>query len=149
MRQPTLDEMVHRNVLDEMEPEQVHVLDGDTFWISLPGGFGKGKCMGDLIKPGVYRQHHGGIWTGLDKASRIAAQTLSYFWIARNHQSTGNVEIENNMEGKNHNTGRRSVHILEETSVPTLTHEVSVLANEPTDSGQTLGWINRLFKRNN
>ena len=65
MRQPTLNEMVHRNVLDEMEPEHVHGLDGDTCWISLLGGFGKGKCMGDLIKPGVSRQHPGGIWTGL------------------------------------------------------------------------------------
>ena len=149
MKLPTLDELVHRNVLDEMEPEHVHVLDGDTFWISLLGGFGNGKCMGDLIKPGVYRQHPEGIWKGLDEASRIAAQTHSYFWIARNHLSTFNVEIAKNMEGRNYSTGRRRVHIPEETSVPTLTHEVYVLANQPTDSGQTPGWINRLFKRNN
>lgn len=138
----------HRNVLNEMEPEHVHVLNGDNFWISMLGGFGKGKWLGDIIKPGVYRQHPGGIWTGLDEASRIAAQMHSYFWIGRYHLRKGNIDVAKRWKEKVISLAERGIPVPEETSVQTLEQIVSAPANEPAEPGQTLGWINSLFKRN-
>lgn len=54
--------LCYRNVLEGHPPEYFNVLNGDKFLISLLGQRGKGVYQGD-IKPAVYREHEGGIWS--------------------------------------------------------------------------------------
>jgi len=138
----------HRNVIHEMEPENVHVLNGDNFWISLLGAFGKGKWMGDVIKPGVYRQHPGGIWTPLDEASRISAQMNSYFWIARYHLRKGNLDVAKRWKEKVISLAERGIPLPDETPSGSPEPVVSAPAEKPAGSVQPIAWINRLLKRN-
>jgi glycosyltransferase involved in cell wall biosynthesis len=138
----------HRNVLHEMEPEHMHVLNGDNFWISLLGGFGKGKWMGDVIKPGVYRQHPGGIWTALDEPSRIAAQMHSYFWIARYHTRTGNINVARRWKEKVMALAEQGIPIPQEPGVARPEQVVAPELIVQAGSGKPGGWISRLVNRN-
>jgi glycosyltransferase involved in cell wall biosynthesis len=74
-----------RNVYNDMNypKEMKFVLNGDTFLISLLGNFGKGKWMGDEIKPGVYRIHSGGIWSTKNKIEKMFDHVNTFLWISR------------------------------------------------------------------
>jgi glycosyltransferase involved in cell wall biosynthesis len=52
-----------RNVLKSFPKEFSEVFNGDTFLISLLSFYGKGKYLGNIIEPDVYRQHSGGVWS--------------------------------------------------------------------------------------
>jgi hypothetical protein len=72
----------------------------------------------------------------------------SYFWIGRYHLRKGNIDVAKRWKEKVISLAERGIPVPEETSVQTLEQIVSAPANEPAEPGQTLGWINRLFKRN-
>lgn len=138
----------HRNVLNEMEPEHIHVLNGDNFWVSLLGGYGKGKWMGDVIKPGVYRQHPGGIWTGLDETARIAAQMHSYFWIARYHLRTGNLRVAGRWKEKVMSLADRGIPLPQEVPSADPEQQVTSPVNGSARNARPVGWLHKLFNRN-
>lgn len=137
----------HRNVLHEMEPEHLHVLNGDNFWISLMGGFGKGKWMGDDIQPGVYRQHPGGIWSALNEAGRVAAQMHSYFWIARYYLRTGNIEVAKRWKEKVLELADRGLPIPASTASDNPEDLVENSIALPPDAARPGSWLTRLFIR--
>jgi glycosyltransferase involved in cell wall biosynthesis len=64
--------MVFRNVIEEYPKNFSKVLNGDTFLISLLGGYGKGRYVED-IELAAYRVHSGGIWSELDNSKRLKA----------------------------------------------------------------------------
>jgi glycosyltransferase involved in cell wall biosynthesis len=72
--------MCFRNVVRKLPEEFFHVLNGDTFLISLLGNYGAGRYMPEL-KPAVYRQHGGGIWSSLDSRKKIEKRIATYYWI--------------------------------------------------------------------
>ena len=57
--------MCFRNVLDEIPEEYFKVLNSDRFLVVLLGPHGKGKYMGDSIRPAAYRIHDSSIWSCL------------------------------------------------------------------------------------
>jgi len=67
--------MVFRNVLEEYPKNFSKVLNGDTFLISLLGGYGKGRYVED-IELAAYRVHSGGIWSELDNSKRLKARRV-------------------------------------------------------------------------
>jgi glycosyltransferase involved in cell wall biosynthesis len=135
----------HRNVLHEMEPEQLHVLNGDNFWISLLGTHGKGKWLGDIIEPGVYRQHAGGIWSSLDEPSRIATQMHSYFWIARYHIRKGNVEVARRWKEKVLELADRGLPVAAETK--TIPAASSPIGSRQINENKSVPWFRKLFNQ--
>jgi glycosyltransferase involved in cell wall biosynthesis len=54
--------LCYKNVLEGYPAEYFNVLNGDKFLISLIGQHGEGVYQGN-IKPAVYREHEGGIWS--------------------------------------------------------------------------------------
>ena len=81
--------MVFRNVLKEYPSEILGVSNGDTFLTVLLGAHGKGKYL-DRIQPAVYRQHEGGVWSGLDIDSKKFLGFNSCLLIYQYHlKSTG------------------------------------------------------------
>lgn len=135
----------HRNVLHAMEPEHLHVLNGDNFWISLLGAYGKGKWLGDIIEPGVYRQHAGGIWTALDEPSRIAAQMHSYFWIGRYHIRKGNVDVARRWKEKVLELADRGLPIAAEKK--TNTAEPTPVESSQANKNKYESWFRKLFNQ--
>jgi len=67
--------MVFRNVLEEYPKNFSKVLNGDTFLISLLGGYGKGRYVED-IELAAYRVHSGGIWSQLEISKRLKARRV-------------------------------------------------------------------------
>lgn len=67
-----------RNVLREFPPEIKNVANGDTFLFSMLGFHGRGKYLGDVIKPDVYRIHSTGVWSSISEQERIKKQFNSY-----------------------------------------------------------------------
>ncbi|WP_321532015.1 glycosyltransferase [uncultured Desulfuromonas sp.] len=57
--------MCFRNVINDYPAEYDRVFNCDRFLMVLLGLHGKAKYMGDEIEPAVYRQHSGGIWSGM------------------------------------------------------------------------------------
>jgi len=70
-----------RNVTLEDCLEQSMVLNGDAFRTSRLGHYGKGKWQGDVIKPGVYRVHQGGIWSALSEEAKTANHLNTAYWL--------------------------------------------------------------------
>jgi glycosyltransferase involved in cell wall biosynthesis len=74
---------VYRNILpNEVIPEQLHVLNGDTFLVSRLGKFGGCKYHPE-IKPACYRYHKGGIWSLKRPLEKDYDTINSLFWIYR------------------------------------------------------------------
>ena len=78
-----------RNVIKEIPPEKNKVTNGDTFLLSLLGEFGKGKWLGDVIKPAMYRSHPGGVWSNLSNDEKVPRQFNTYYWIYRYYDRIG------------------------------------------------------------
>ena len=81
-----------RNVIKEFPPEKNKVTNGDTFLISLLGEFGKGKWLGDVIKPAMYRSHTGGVWSNLSNDEKVPRQFNTYYWIYQYYNRIGKKE---------------------------------------------------------
>lgn len=135
----------HRNVLRETEPEHMHVLNGDNFWISLLGAYGKGKWMGESIAPGVYRQHPGGIWSSLDEAGQIAAQMHSYFWICRYHLRIGNFDVARRWKEKVMALAERGLPLPERNERRSNKEDISNLIIPTTSDSSCRSWWKRLL----
>lgn len=79
---------VYRNVIKEYPPERSMVINGDEFFLSMIGHFGKSKFHND-IKPAAYRVHKGGIWSMQSTADRMDSRINTLFWIYRYYRRTG------------------------------------------------------------
>lgn len=85
---PTLT-LCFKNVIGNMPDEHSKVKNGDTFLISLLGQYGSAVYVPD-IKPAMYREHDGGIWSGLaDKDKRISSITTCY-WLSMYYKRMSN-----------------------------------------------------------
>lgn len=83
---------VYRNIIKEEIPERSMVVNGDDFFISLLGGYGKSKYHSE-IKPAGYRQHKGGVWSGLSVQEKAETQAHSYYWIYQYYKRINNTEM--------------------------------------------------------
>lgn len=79
-----------RNVLKDIPHEFAHIYNGDTFYHSLLGNFGKGKYMAD-IEPAVYRLHSGSIWSSLDESIQLYHNGVTQAWMYRYYKRIGKI----------------------------------------------------------
>ena len=77
-----------RNVLKNIPSEVEHVYNGDTFFNSLLGNFGRGKYMAD-IAPAVYRLHPNSIWSILDESDKMYHGGVTRAWMYRYYKRIG------------------------------------------------------------
>ena len=84
---PTMSR-IYRNVLGESPLEQTMVINGDAFFASLIGHFGKSKYHPEIL-PAAYRKHAGGVWSMVSARERIDQQINTQFWLYRYYSRTG------------------------------------------------------------
>ena len=91
--------MVFRNFIESYPNGFEKVYNGDSFLISLLGNYGKGKFLAN-VKPGCYREHHRGIWSGasdIERAMNILNTPLELYKFYRNNsdeQACGHFKLK-------------------------------------------------------
>jgi glycosyltransferase involved in cell wall biosynthesis len=80
---------VYRNVVEDFAVERNMVLNGDTFLLSILGGYGKSHYHDD-IQPAAYRQHSGGVWSTLDEKVKLETSASTFFVMSKYYERTGN-----------------------------------------------------------
>ena len=83
---------VYRNLNIFEEPESRFILNGDRFFLTRIGWFGKSKYHAE-IRPAAYRQHGGGVWSLQSKDDRRAAAISSELWMARYYRRIGRPDV--------------------------------------------------------
>jgi len=73
---------VFRNVIKGYTPERAMVINGDTFFISQLGKFGKSKYHSE-IQPAAYRSHSGGVWSMVSDQEKYDSHINTWFWMYR------------------------------------------------------------------
>ena len=83
--------MVFRNldIIKEQAEETSYFMNGDNFITAQLGLFGKGKYFNE-IKPAVYRQHTGGVWSDIGNEKKIANKINTHYWMYRYFTRKGN-----------------------------------------------------------
>jgi glycosyltransferase involved in cell wall biosynthesis len=79
---------VLRNVVIDHIPERGMVKNGDNFFVSLLGHYGKSKYHPD-IKPACYRIQPGGVWSMLNQVEKRDSQINTCFWMYRYYLRMG------------------------------------------------------------
>lgn len=83
---------VYRNVVKDFAPERNMVRNGDNFFISLLGQYGKSHFHSD-IQPAAYRVHPGGVWSMASQDSRLDEVLNTRFWMYRYYERVGEREL--------------------------------------------------------
>lgn len=98
--------MFFRNILSDFPVEFYKSLNGDTFLVSLLGHYGKSKYHDD-IKSGIYRLHHGGMWTSTVDQRRIDYKRSTFMQLYYYHKKIKNeevlLELSKKFYGSSHN----------------------------------------------
>ena len=79
---------VYRNLIKDYPPERSMVVNGDNFFISLIGHFGKSKYHPE-IKPAGYRVHPGGVWSMRSDKDKRDSKINTWFWMYRYYTRVG------------------------------------------------------------
>ena len=79
---------VYRNIIKDYAPERNMVKNGDNFFISIIGHYGKSKYHPE-IKPAGYHVHPGGIWSMLSDQDKRDSKINTWFWIYRYYTRIG------------------------------------------------------------
>jgi len=90
---PTLS-LCFRNVIGELPPEFLRVVNSDTFLISLLGCYGRADYLAD-IAPAMYRHHAGGIWSAIGHDEKIVKSIATHFWLSLYHRREGREQLAN------------------------------------------------------
>lgn len=80
---------VYRNVFSEYPHERTMVKNGDKFFTSMLGHYGKSHYHPEII-PAVYRAHARGIWSSLSTQEKLDSHSLTYYWMYRYYSRVGN-----------------------------------------------------------
>ncbi len=85
---------VYRNIPVPKAPEKRRVINGDVFFLSLIGHFGKAKFHHDIL-PAAYRRHAGGIWSLVPEDQRVGLAANTWFWLHRYYARVGEGQYAN------------------------------------------------------
>lgn len=88
---------VYRNIDISWERESRFILNGDDFFISRIGWYGKSKYHAE-IRPAGYRQHAGGVWSSGSEEDQLAAQISSWLWIGRYYRRIGKPDVASSFD---------------------------------------------------
>ena len=84
--------MVYRNLRFDPMPEIAWVMNRDSFFIAMIGGYGGSVFHAD-IGSGVYRWHGRGMWSALTDAQRKESAGNTYYWIHRYFKRIGMPQV--------------------------------------------------------
>lgn len=90
---------VYRNIQALNIPERCHVLNGDKFFTSLLGRYGKSKFHHE-IKPACYRQHPGGVWSSLNENEKMFAKLNTYIVMRHFYNKAKDNDLKSNYESE-------------------------------------------------
>ena len=90
---PTLT-MLFRKVLKDLPEEFFKVTNADTFIISMLGAYGSAIYVAD-IRPAVYREHEGGIWSGIPDHIKKFKSIETFYWLSGYYNRVGNSNLAN------------------------------------------------------
>jgi len=90
-----LHSLCFRNILKDFPIETRKMVGFHRFTISKLGLYGKGKWLGDLILPSVYRVHSGGIWSSKNEEEKLFISSNTCFWIYQYYKRIGKEEYAN------------------------------------------------------
>ncbi|MCK5537301.1 MAG: hypothetical protein KAI79_10765, partial [Bacteroidales bacterium] len=80
--------------IENIPNEYTRVCNGDTFFTSILGHYGKSKYHTD-IKPAAYRVHSGGIWSSQSKKKKRDMIINTFYWLYRYYDRIGENEYAN------------------------------------------------------
>lgn len=100
---------VYRNVIKEYIYERAMVKNGDRFFTSLIGHYGKSKYHSDII-PACYRVHRGGVWSSLSHQEQTISRLNTYVWLYYYYSRIGSDKYKNYYYNK--------IFIVPVTSIP-------------------------------
>ena len=83
-----------KNVIHKMPEESRNVKNADTFLISLLGQYGYAVYVPD-IKPAMYREHEGGIWSGLSNEDKRISTITTCYWLSIYYRRQSNHSMSN------------------------------------------------------
>lgn len=92
INQPPTSTWCFRNLIRDIPPEFIKVINADNFWISLLGQYGSGKFI-EEIKPSFYRIHSGALWNSTDKEKKLEAKRNTYFQMSSYYRTTKNHDL--------------------------------------------------------
>ena len=78
---------VYRNVDMGFPKERFNVTNGDTFFLSQIGTYGKSHYHTD-IQPAAYRVHTGGVWSTISETARLDSRINTWFWLYKYYSRT-------------------------------------------------------------
>jgi len=79
---------VYRNLIKDYVSERNMVKNGDNFFVSIIGHYGKSKYHPE-IKPAGYRVHSGGVWSRLSDQDKHDEKINTWFWMYRYYARVG------------------------------------------------------------
>lgn len=82
--------VLFRNLV-EIPNEFLKVFNGDTFFISLLGNYGKGKYLDSVMSS--YRIHNGGVWSQRNKYLRIYPQINTFLYLKNYYKKKKDEEM--------------------------------------------------------
>lgn len=95
---PTLT-LCYKNIFNTLPSEFMKVINEDKFIISILGGIGKGGYQED-IKPSMYREHKGGIWSSSKSCFKLRAHKRTYKCIYNYHKKGGRNDVTKYLKEK-------------------------------------------------
>jgi len=96
---PLLSTCCFRNCFDELPKEMIHVVNVDTFLLSILGTFGKVKFLED-IHASTYRRHMGGIWTKNMKVTKLKSKILTFEKLFNYYRRKKNKEAQDLLKSR-------------------------------------------------
>jgi hypothetical protein len=79
-----------RNIPNQMCLERRMVKNGDKFFTSILGHYGKSHYHSE-IEPAVYRAHDGGTWSSISKQEKTEEHLNTFFWIYKYYKRINEV----------------------------------------------------------
>lgn len=73
--------MCFRRVFSGLPEEFYQVCNGDRFVVGLLGQYGRGKYLGDVVRPAVYRQHAQSMWSSLTDMDQEVTTLNTRLWL--------------------------------------------------------------------
>ncbi len=107
-----IQSILFRNLIQDMPEEMRKTPTGDVFFSSLLGHFGKAKYLAD-IKPSMYRQHDGGVFSTLSLSDKNDQQSLNFYWLYRYYKRIGHEQEARIFKLRHLERGLREVPIID------------------------------------
>ncbi|WP_051935904.1 glycosyltransferase [Salegentibacter sp. Hel_I_6] len=92
--QPPISTWCFRNLIQDIPVEFTKIFNGDNFWISLLGNYGKGKFLKE-IEPSLYRIHSRAMWSSIERSIQLKSKFNTYILLSKYYKASSRLELSN------------------------------------------------------